>query len=191
MIAGKNRVRLALEQMEDRCTPSALPGAPWADFAVDRGGPQAAQFGSRHGPPDAESVEAKHDHVFTTKMAFQCSADLSSLSTSVTGLSTHLGHWTGQGHADRILIDPDADRGTISGTLTVVTANGDQLFVMFTTSWQLSTGQGHDSITVTGGTGRFAGASGSATLDCTVTADPVSGTFACNCEGTGTLILAH
>jgi len=188
MTVAKNRVRLALEQMEERCTPSALP---LADFAVDHGGPQSAQVGSRNGDPDAQSVEAKHDHVFTTKVALQCSADLSSSSTSLTGFSTHLGHWTGQGHVDSVLLDPDADRGTISGTTTVVTANGDQLFVTFTTSWQLSTGQGHDSITVTGGTGRFAGASGSATLDCTVTADPASGTFSCNCQGSGTLILVH
>jgi hypothetical protein len=183
MLARQNRVRFVLEEMEDRSTPSVLPKVPMADLAIDRGGPPSAQLASRHDAPDS--------HVFTTKVHLQCSADLSSSSASVTGFSTHMGHWTGQGHADSILIDTDADRGTISGTLTIVTANGDELFVEFTSTWRLSTGVGQDSITITGGTGRFAGATGGGIVDCVVTADPASGTFSCNCSGTGTLILPH
>jgi len=76
-----------------------------------------------------------------------------------TGFGTGgLGHYTALGHIDNTVIDLVADRAEYSGTFTVVTANGDLVFLSFTTSWQLSTGQGTHAITVTGGTGRFAGA---------------------------------
>jgi hypothetical protein len=47
-------------------------------------------------------------------------------------------------------------------------------------------------VTFTGGTGRFAGASGSASEVCHVTGDPTSpSTFECSSQGTGTLVLDH
>jgi hypothetical protein len=79
-----------------------------------------------------------------------------------------------------------------SGTGTLTTAQGDQIFYSFTTSWQLSTGVGTHFITATGGTGRFAGASGSGTSDCTITPDPTSPfIYFCHTEGSGTLILPN
>src|SRR5262245_33217545 len=111
--ASNYRARLQVEHLEDRCTPSALLGDPFADFAVDRGGPQAAHFVSRQGV---------HHQAFPIKVVEQCSADLSTSTAAALGFATHLGHWTGQGHVDSVNVDPASDRGTVSGTLTVVTA---------------------------------------------------------------------
>jgi hypothetical protein len=181
--ASTRRTRLQLEHLGDRLAPSALLGDPPAHAPAPPGGPHAAAV-----------ARAPGGHAAPFTLAFQCSGDVNSLTTTATGFATGLGHWTGQGHVDptRTHIDPDADRAEINGTFTVVAANGDTLFVSFTSSWQPSTGVGTESIAFTGGTGRFAGASGSATLDCTITADPESPTtFTCNCEGSGTLVLDH
>ncbi|HEV3081476.1 MAG TPA: hypothetical protein VGY66_16980, partial [Gemmataceae bacterium] len=79
-------------------------------------------------------------------------------------------------------------RGVYSGTATITTANGDQIFCEFTTSWQLSTGIGTHFITVTGGTGRFAGASGNGLSNCIITADPASPfIYHCQTQGSGIL----
>jgi hypothetical protein len=99
---------------------------------------------------------------------------------------------TGQGGLDELIIDPDAGRGAIRGTATLTAANGDQLFAVFSASWDLTTGVGEVTVTFTGGTGRFADASGSASEVCHVTGDPLSpSTFECNSQGTGTLVLDH
>ena len=55
-----------------------------------------------------------------------------------------------------------------------------------------TTGVGTGTLTFTGGTGQFAGASGSATGVCDdVTFDPASFTFECNSQGSGTLVFDH
>jgi hypothetical protein len=181
MTAYRNRTRLGLEQIEDRCTPSAA------------GGGLASPFLAQHGKPPVDAaahVRATPGPVIPIKIAEQCSANLTTREATAAGFATGLGHWTGRGHIDGVHIDSMADRAAMHGTLTIVTANGDQLFVSFSASWQLSTGKGTESVTVTGGTGRFAGASGGGTLDCTITQDPASpSTFWCNCTGSGTLIL--
>lgn len=85
-----------------------------------------------------------------------------------------------------------AKRGASSGTGTIVAANGDQLFYSFTTSWRLSTGKGTHSLSITGGTGQFAGASGGGSGRCTITADPASPSiYHCQSTGSGGLILPH
>jgi hypothetical protein len=182
MTAGKNRVRLAVEQMEDRCTPSALGGGLAAPSPAHHGGPHAAA---------AARVRAAHGHAVPVKVAFRCSVDISSGTVSTTGTGS-LGLYTFLGHMDSSRIDPVADLGVYSGTGTAVTARGGRVFFSFTTSWQLSTGRGTHFLIATGGTGRFAGASGSGSVDCTITADPASPTtFRCKSKGSGTLFLAH
>jgi hypothetical protein len=176
MNIGKNRVRLAVEHLEDRCTPSAMRGG-LADFSPALQG----------GPPALAAVltaPTPHEHTITGESSFQCSVDIRSGTVSSTGFSTGVGHWTALGHMDSLSIDPVADRGVYSGTGTLITANGDQVFYSFTTSWQLSTGVGTHLITVTGGTGRFAGASGSGFSNCIITPDPAS-PFIYFCQSTG------
>jgi hypothetical protein len=186
MTAAKNRVRLAVEQLEDRCTPSAMGGGLAAHFLAHHGGPHAEA---------AAHVRATHGHVIPFKVAFQCSVDLNTGTVSSTGISTGpLGQWhlTSLGHADKVDIDLRADRGVYSGTGTLVTDQGDQMFYRFTTSWKLSTGKGTHLITATGGTGLLAGASGRVFAHCTITADPASpNTYRCMSEGSGVLILPN
>jgi hypothetical protein len=185
MTVGKNRVRLGVEEMGDRCMPSTLGGGLADQFPAPHGGPHAVAAGR---------VQAPRGHATPLKVTFQCIADLSALTASATGVATPLGPFTGEGRIDgaSIRIDKCADRGEYSGTYTVVAANGDQLFCEFTTSWRLSTGKGKHSITVTGGTGMFADASGHASLKTIITADPASPTtLTCNSSGSGVLILPN
>src|SRR5262245_9639859 len=104
MTAGKNRVRLAVERMEDRCTPSAVGGGLAAPSPAHHGGPHAAA---------AARVRAAHGQAVPIKVAFRCSVDLSSRTVSSTGFTNGLGHWTSLGHMDNLVID--ADRGEYSG----------------------------------------------------------------------------
>jgi hypothetical protein len=184
MTVGKNRVRLAVEHLEDRCTPSAMGvGLAALSPALPVGPPALAA---------ALTTPTPHEHTITGKSVFQCSVDLSTGTVSSTGFGTGgLGHFTALGHMDSLFIDPVTDRGVYSGTGTITTANGDQIFYSFTTSWQLSTGIGTHVITATGGTGRFAGASGSGTSDCIITPTASPFIYDCQSTGSGTLILPN
>jgi hypothetical protein len=82
MTVGKNRVRLAVEHLEDRCTPSALGGGLAAPFPAPQGGPHAEA---------AALVRAAPGHAVPFKATFQCSVDLSSGTVSSTGSSTSFG----------------------------------------------------------------------------------------------------
>jgi hypothetical protein len=180
--ASTHRARLRLEHLEDRCTPSALLGDPSAH-------PPA--------PPDDPPalVAARADHTQQHAVPIKLSAHITSDGSgvlSLTGVGTHLGRWTGQGVIDNVAIDPAADRVAISVSATIIAADGDRLFVSISVSLSLTTRLGEETGTFTGGTGRFAGASGSASLVCDTNWDPASPlTFECDGQGSGTLVLAH
>jgi hypothetical protein len=185
MTVAKNRVRLAVELLEDRCTPSLLQGGFSADAPAPPGEPHADV---------AALARAADERAITFKAVFDCSVEIRSGTVSSTGFATGgIGHFTSLGHMDShgLSIDPVADRGVYSGTGTLTTAQGDQVFYTFTTSWQLSTGVGTHFVTVTGGTGRFAGASGSGWSDCTITPGPSPFIYLCHTEGSGTLTLPN
>jgi hypothetical protein len=78
------------------------------------------------------------------------------------GKATHLGRYTVTG-----IFLVNALSATETGTLTITAANGDMLFT--TTTGQAlqppSLKEAIDHVTVTGGTGRFAGATGSWVID--------------------------
>jgi hypothetical protein len=180
MTAYRNRNRLGVEQLEDRCLPSAMLGDLPAQVPAAAGS-----------PPAAAHVGASQQHAVPIQLSTHISSD-GSLVLSLTGVGGHLGRWAGQGVIDNVVIDPAADRGAVSGTVPIIAANGDQLFASFSASWQLTTGLGEVTVTFTGGTGRFAGASGSASEVCHVTADPASPlTFECDSQGSGTLVFDH
>jgi hypothetical protein len=181
MTAGKNRFRLAVEQLEDRCTPSAMGGGLVAPFPGPPGEPPAEA---------AALVRAAQEHAVHFEVVFWCSVDLSTKTVSSTGFATGgIGHFTALGHMDNLVIDLKADRGVYSGTGTIIDAHGDQVFYTVTTSWQLSTGKGTHFVTATGGTGRFAGASGSGVSDCIITPGPTPQIYRCFSWGSGTLFL--
>jgi hypothetical protein len=85
------------------------------------------------------------------------------VTTVGAGIATHLGRFTREA---TVLIHPD---GTLDGTVTFTAANGDKLFTDLRGGLQSPT-LISGLYTISGGTGRFTGASGSATFDAT-TAD--------------------
>jgi hypothetical protein len=180
--ASTHRARLQLERLEDRCTPSALLGDPSAHAAAPPGEPPA---------PEAALAADTLEHAVPIELFAHITSDGSGV-LSLTGVGSHLGRWTGHGIIDNVVIDPVADRVTISATVTLIAANGDQLFVSVSVSMNLTTRLAEETLTFTGGTGRFAGASGSASGVCDTTWDPASPlTFECNSQASGTLVLAH
>jgi hypothetical protein len=83
------------------------------------------------------------------------------LVSRVTGISSHMGYYSGiYPH------DVNLENGLFSGTFTMTAANGDQLFVNLGGT-AVPTSAGDYNIrfvgTITGGNGRFVGASGSVT----------------------------
>jgi hypothetical protein len=181
--ASTHRARVQLELLEDRCTPSALLGGPSVQLLSHHRGPAAthvAHFGANEG------------HTVPITLSLRCAADISSMTWGAEGYGTLLGHWTAQGQIDNITSDPATNRVVLSGTLTIVAANHDELFISISSAWDQSTSRVEDTVTFTGGTGKFAGASGHATLDCSVTVDSTSPLkISCVGKGSGFLVLAH
>ena len=71
------------------------------------------------------------------------------------GQATHLGRFTATAVAEADVVTGDAH-----GTWTLTAANGDQLFLTIAATPGSEANQGIGGFTVTGGTGRFAGATG-------------------------------
>ena len=97
--------------------------------------------------------------------------------TDGTGTVSHLGQTTV--HIDGVLTPTSPNTFTLAGSLTLTAANGDQLFGDFSGS---GTGFGGSTgttvTTITGGTGRFTGASGSVSGPFTQTPISMSATTA-------------
>jgi hypothetical protein len=86
------------------------------------------------------------------------------LTTDASGALTHLGKYTGHFEGSGEIV---GGRTLGEGTFTVVAANGDQLTGTFTLNGSLPSGEPHSLtvfLTITGGTGRFADASGTLTI---------------------------
>ena len=98
------------------------------------------------------------------------------ISANVTGsgTATHLGLWTTTGTVN---YGPPGEDGLIpsSGAATITAANGDKLEVVVQGKLNLGAGTDSGVFTFVGGTGRFAGVSGSA--DFVVTVNPLTGGF--------------
>jgi hypothetical protein len=80
-----------------------------------------------------------------------------------TGTATHLGRYDEEGTAH---FSPTADPAVfqVDAAATYTAANGDQLYAVFTGHLDFVTGNVTATVTYVGGTGRFADASGTATL---------------------------
>lgn len=97
------------------------------------------------------------------------------LTATATGEATHLGRFIREENAVLHLMD-----GTLDGSLTFVAANGDELFVEFEGGFT-GPGVAEGTYAITGGTGRFAGATGEAIFKA-VTTDGLH--FAITFDGT-------
>ena len=99
--------------------------------------------------------------------------------TDGTGTVSHLGQTTV--HIDGVLTPTGPSTFTLAGSLTLTAANGDQLFGDFSGSGtNVASGgsTGTTATTITGGTGRFTGASGSVSGPFTQTPISMSATTA-------------
>lgn len=92
--------------------------------------------------------------------------------TAASGTATHLGSWTATGS-----VRFNNDNGVIrsSGAATIIAANGDKLEVEVEGVLDQATGMDQGTFHFVGGTGRFAGASGSAAS--VVTTNPLNSGF--------------
>ncbi|HEY6654244.1 MAG TPA: hypothetical protein VI028_08970 [Solirubrobacterales bacterium] len=91
------------------------------------------------------------------------------ITTDVSGVMTHLGKYTSHFEGTAEIV---GGRTLGEGTFTTVAANGDELTGTFTLNGALPTGQVHTAtvvLTITGGTGRFADASGTVTVPLVLT----------------------
>ena len=95
--------------------------------------------------------------------------------TGTTDGTSQLSHFGTTTFHNDFTISLTGDIFTLTGTDTEVAANGDELFSDFTITGSLTTGQSTGVFTITGGTGRFADASGMFTTDATSTQDPLVG----------------
>jgi hypothetical protein len=85
------------------------------------------------------------------------------LTTDASGVMTHLGQYTAHFEGSAEIV---GGRTLGEGIFTVVAANGDELTGTFTLNGALPSGEPHSLtavLTITGGTGRFADASGTIT----------------------------
>ena len=90
------------------------------------------------------------------------------------GEATHLGRFTVTGEVSAYVFTPT---GVVIGNSIYVTANGDKLFVHLVGSGGPDPLHGIGTFTITGGTGRFRGASGSYQQIITFAAPPSSETL--------------
>ncbi|HEX6598534.1 MAG TPA: hypothetical protein VF034_04370 [Gemmatimonadaceae bacterium] len=106
---------------------------------------------------------------------------------SGTGIAEHMGKvtWSSTEVANFCVDPSDPATALVTGTMIVTAANGDLVTQSYTTTVNADFGAGTLTATgnyvVTGGTGRFTGATGGGTVDVTGSLAPpfgVSGTFA-------------
>lgn len=111
----------------------------------------------------ADSLVPLHATVSETYTATPCGIASRCITATGTGFSIHLGAITEQASVVVDLNPADAQGGCAPElrTDTLTAANGDSI-TMTASGWSCpATSDAHDTYTITGGTGRFAGATGS------------------------------
>jgi hypothetical protein len=93
----------------------------------------------------------------------QFAPDFSGFTFTAAGVATDLGRWTNEGQV--VILGPDPavpGNVAVAGEATLTAANGDELYAVITGSFDPATGAGIGVFHRDGGTGRFAGATGTA-----------------------------
>src|SRR5512133_2639243 len=144
-------------------------------------------------PATALGKAAGTDRPFSDHVTGTTVLDLGDLSFTgdTTGVASHLGKVTL--HVEGVVTPTGPNTFTIAGSTVFVAANGDELFATFSGSGTVDasgSSQGTVITTFTGGTGRFANASGSGSGPFTQTllsTDGTTSTFATDTSLSGTI----
>ncbi len=165
-------------------SPALLALALSACSADSTGGPSATAAFARDGQTDPTTVVLSIDGTLeTTESGMpQPGTPIVVRTLNGTGIATHLGRFTLSGTFTLNLAT-----ATGAGTSVYTAANGDQLYVSVTGSAVVGGGFAvvTESVTVTGGTGRFENATGTLTVIRRVT--QATGMATGTIEGTVTL----
>ena len=117
-----------------------------------------------------------------SNVTFDQDGNLTSASASGSGIASHLGAVTATGV--NYLYPPVEGIARLDGSGTYTAANGDQMWVNFdNTAYDLNAGISTGTYVITGGTGRFTGASGSAPFTTRLASSEVP-TLVISAEGT-------
>ena len=164
--------QLRVEALEDRTVPTGVfANTP----AILPGGPNG--LGSLGGAANghlASHTRQHGNHVTPINIsgAGQLQLNLVTLSGTLaaSGQATHLGSWTDAGDFQLVQTGPTTYAATVYVTFTAANSDGqhgpigrDTLRATVVGTVDFGTGQGTLTYTFTGGTGRFAGATGTAT----------------------------
>jgi hypothetical protein len=106
----------------------------------------------------AAAVNAVHARPMELKGQDVAALDGLTLNFTASGTATHLGNWQVQGSVDLVPVGANFE---FQGTAVFTAANGDLLNAELSGEFVPATGVATEFWTFTGGTGRFAGASGS------------------------------
>ena len=149
-----NRFRPSIDALENRDVPSGLTISPpgWLD-------PGAAPFIA------AQSAGSANAQTRPFHLEESGSAVINGLTinASASGTATHLGAFTLTDTSTIVGIDPTAEGVILHvafGRADLEAANGDHLYASFSGSVNFTTGEGTLNFEWTGGTGRFADATG-------------------------------
>jgi hypothetical protein len=165
------------------CTACSEPQSPLGPSAARPAGQALGSTGPvAEGTPETFSVRAEsvpfQGSFEGTQTVTPLTPPFASVETSAVGTGTHLGRFT-------IELPHTVNFATSSaqGTCTIVAANGDTLVASFTGQAQVGPIVSIvEQATITGGTGRFAGASGTFTIQRLF--DPAAGTTRGSFSGT-------
>jgi hypothetical protein len=141
-------------------TPSALGGAP--GFAATLASPVAAGHGLAGAA--TKTVKAFHGTIQAKETPPEGEFPFLSVTSEGTGTATHLGRFDSVFSAELDLSGPEPSS---AGTFIITAANGDSIHGTFVGKGTLTgtTLAIVEDATITGGTGRFAGVSGSFTVE--------------------------
>jgi len=141
-------------------TGCSQPMSPTSPTALERGAsPLTASIGAGSAPGTASILETPFKGTLEGTVDFAIVGPaLAHVVITASGVSTHLGRFTVE-----VPHDVDLSIAAGSGTYTFTAANGDRLIASFTGTADTSTPIFviEELATITGGTGRFANASGS------------------------------
>jgi hypothetical protein len=163
----QSRTRLCIEELENRITPTVL--AP-----IELPAPEAILGNQAHVGSHKSAATPAHDRPFHLEESGQAVMNPDgTISGNASGQATHLGRFTLHDTSTITGVDVTAEGVILHlvGEAELTAANGDKLHASLRGSVNLTTGEGTLDFEWTGGTGRFADATGRTAWQITLNPD--------------------